>query len=99
MVTHTLMKQTNPIVITYRYASQDYLQANLHDSILHTVERLIEGRLGEKHPLRYSLRTAVDELCNNASEHGSFEYSPVLCRMWVDKNHFIFEVEDAGNGK
>lgn len=41
----------------------------------------------------------LDELCNNASEHGSEPSSFVQCKIGIKNNIFYITIEDPGDGK
>ena len=85
------------VSVSYKYKAQDYLQHRVHEIVLGNVDSMLQT-VGLDAKTSYALRTVVDELCNNASEHGSSPESPVVCHIHFYKDRFVFDIHDSGTG-
>ena len=86
----------NPVRIKIVFSATAYFFSGIRELTLEVIKNMTEFPLEWAH----RLQSVVDELCNNAVEHGSSEDSDITLSFLID-HHKKFEViiEDTGTGK
>lgn len=89
------MQRTEPKEITIILPTDTYFMSGIRDFTL----TMVRNMTGMNDQWAYRFQSVVDELCNNAIEHGSAPGSKITCKFISYQNEKIeIIVEDSGSG-
>jgi anti-sigma regulatory factor (Ser/Thr protein kinase) len=89
------VKKSNPIEIVIILPTQAYFLSGIRDFTL----RLIKNMTDFSEQWAYRFQSIVDELCNNAIEHGSREGDSIRIHFQNQLHEYIqITIEDSGHG-
>lgn len=87
-------KTKQPLEITISLPTHGYFMSGIRDFTL----SLIKNTSDFSEQWAYRFQSVVDELCNNAIEHGSAPGELIIITFKVDRENLRISVEDTGTG-